>query len=56
MPEKFNIHNKQTFGMQLVIILAEGQLKGKVFLEGGEGTRITIRFKNKYMPLDFQSI
>jgi PAS domain S-box-containing protein len=54
--EKMSIHDKQTFGMQLVIILAEGQLKGKVFLERGEGTRFIIRFKNEYTPLDFQGI
>jgi two-component sensor histidine kinase len=44
IPEGFNVKNVESLGMQLVFILAEDQLGGKVELDNSRGTSFRIRF------------
>ncbi|MBN1797499.1 MAG: substrate-binding domain-containing protein [Spirochaetales bacterium] len=44
MPEDFNIHKTRTLGLELVSLLTEGQLNGKVSLHVKNGTSFTIIF------------
>jgi len=44
IPENLGITNTKSFGMQLIIILARDQLKGKVSLDRIGETKFTIRF------------
>lgn len=45
IPENLGIHNVESLGIKLVIIMAEDQLNGKVRLERREGTKFSIRFE-----------
>ncbi|MBN1523277.1 MAG: response regulator [Spirochaetales bacterium] len=49
LPKDFDPHKSETLGMFLVVILAEEQLGGKIFLENKNGTcyRIRIPIKNQ---------
>ncbi len=40
----FNIQESKSLGMQLVSLLAEGQLEGKITIENKQGTRVKIVF------------
>ncbi|MFP4642602.1 MAG: histidine kinase N-terminal 7TM domain-containing protein [Dehalococcoidia bacterium] len=44
MPEDIDIRNTDTLGMDLVVMLAEKQLDGKLELDKSEGTEFRIRF------------
>lgn len=44
MPEDVNFGNTESFGLQLISILAEDQLRGKMEVDRTVGTRYQIRF------------
>ena len=45
LPKEFNFSKTESLGLQLVRILAEDQLRGKVKLDRKEGTKFSIKFK-----------
>ncbi len=45
MPNGFDFRNSDSLGLKLLIMLAEGQLRGHVDLKGDKGTEFLIRFK-----------
>ena len=47
IPKEPDIRKTESLGMQLVYIMAEDQLDGKVTLDRRRGTKFTIRFKQK---------
>lgn len=51
IPEDLDIRNTESMGLNLVTILAEGQLDGKIDLDRTEGTQFRIKFKRaEYKP------
>jgi two-component sensor histidine kinase len=51
IPEDLDIKNTESFGMELISILAEDQLEGQIELDRTAGTRYQIRLKRqKYRP------
>lgn len=47
LPESFNFADNASLGLELVSILAEEQLKGKIVLGKGRGTKIIVQFPIK---------
>ncbi len=47
IPEDLDWRNTDRLGLQLVIILAENQLDGTVYLDWGKETRFTVRFRHE---------
>ncbi len=45
LPEGLDFRNTESLGLQIVTILAEGQLEGEIQLDRTEGTHYQIRFK-----------
>ena len=46
IPEGLNPLHTDSFGFELVTILVQDQLQGKIKLERERGTKFTIRFKS----------
>lgn len=44
MPEDVNFDNTESFGLQLISILVEDQLRGKMEVDRTDGTRYQIHF------------
>ncbi|MBT8194824.1 MAG: PAS domain-containing protein, partial [Bacteroidia bacterium] len=49
LPENFDFNNTDSLGMQLIAALTD-QLDGEVKIESNNGTKISINFKNIYVP------
>lgn len=47
VPEDFDMKQSDSFGLELVTILAEDQLNGKASFERGEGVKFLVQFKRK---------
>ena len=45
IPDNLDDHDANSLGFQLVRLLAEDQMNGKLKIESGEGTRISVRMK-----------
>ena len=46
LPAGLDFRNTKSLGMELVVILAEGQLNGNIEVDGTDGTTIRVIFSN----------
>ena len=47
IPDSIDLHDSKTFGLRLVSILAEGQLKGTLELAGNGGVKYSVIFNRR---------
>lgn len=55
LPEKFDIHSQNTFGMVIIFTLAEHQLNGQVELRSDKGVQYIFEFPDKVYKPNFHN-